>query len=59
MTYRLHPEATLEHERQVAYYEERSTGLGRSYHVAKMLAIDKADASLPGVGDSRQCSSGS
>ena len=42
MTYRLHPEAALEHERQVAYYEERSTGLGRRYHVATMRAIGKA-----------------
>ena len=41
MTYRLHPEAALEHERQVAYYEERSTGLGRRYHVATMQAIGK------------------
>ncbi len=42
MTYRLHPEAALEHERQVAYYEERSSGLGRRYHAATMQAIGKA-----------------
>lgn len=42
MTYRLHPEAALEHERQVAYYEERSAGLGRRYHSAAMHAIGSA-----------------
>ncbi len=42
MTYRLHPEAALEHERQVAYYEEQGTGLGRRYHEATLRAIGKA-----------------
>lgn len=42
MTYRLHPEAALEHERQVAYYEERIGGLGRRYHAATLQAISKA-----------------
>jgi hypothetical protein len=44
VTFRLHPEAALEHERQVAYYEERSTGLGRRYHAATMQAIGLAVA---------------
>jgi plasmid stabilization system protein ParE len=42
VTYRLHPEAALEHEKQVAYYEERSTGLGRRYHSAAVHAIGRA-----------------
>jgi len=42
VTYRLHPEAALEHERQVAYYEDRSIGLGSRYHAAAMQAIGKA-----------------
>jgi len=33
MNYRLHPQAALEHEAQVAYYEDRATGLGVRYHV--------------------------
>lgn len=39
MNYRLHPDAALEHEEQVAYYEERHAGLGRRYHEAVMHAI--------------------
>jgi toxin ParE1/3/4 len=42
VTYRLHPEAALEHERQVAYYEEQGAGLGRRYHEATLRAIGKA-----------------
>lgn len=34
MRYELHPEAALEHEEQVAYYEARAAGLGRRYHAA-------------------------
>jgi plasmid stabilization system protein ParE len=41
VTYRLHPEAALEHEEQVAYYEERSGGLGSRYHLAAMQAIGR------------------
>ena len=42
MNYVLHPEAALEHEKQVAYYETRATGLGLRYHSAfrsTLLAI--------------------
>lgn len=42
MTYRLHPEAALEHEKQVDYYEDRSRGLGTKYHSATLRAIGKA-----------------
>ncbi|MGH8146839.1 MAG: type II toxin-antitoxin system RelE/ParE family toxin [Rhodanobacteraceae bacterium] len=35
----LHPAATLEHEEQVAYYEARSSGLGRRYHTAFRSAL--------------------
>jgi len=42
VTYRLHPEAALEHERQVAYYGEQGAGLGRRYHEATLRAIGKA-----------------
>jgi hypothetical protein len=42
VTYRLHPEAALEHERQVAYYEEQGAGLGLRYHDATLRAIGKA-----------------
>jgi hypothetical protein len=42
VTFRLHPEAALEHERKVAYYEDRSIGLGSRYHAAAMQAIGKA-----------------
>jgi plasmid stabilization system protein ParE len=44
VTYRLHPEAALEHEEQIGYYEARSVGLGRKYHAAAMQAISKAVA---------------
>jgi toxin ParE1/3/4 len=44
VTYRLHPEAALEHERQVSYYEEQGAGLGRRYHEATVQAIGKAVA---------------
>ena len=33
----LHPEAALEHEEQVAYYEARAVGLGRRYHAALLF----------------------
>lgn len=42
MTYRLHPEAALEHEEQVAYYEKRSAGLGLKYHGAMLKAVGMA-----------------
>lgn len=42
MNYRLHPDAALEHEEQVAYYEERRAGLGLRYHAATIGAIRKA-----------------
>ncbi len=42
MNYRLHPDAALEHEEQIAYYEERRAGLGRRYHLAMLRAIDRA-----------------
>lgn len=32
----------MEHEKQVAYYEERSAGLGKRYHSAMLQAISKA-----------------
>ena len=32
MSYWLHPEATEEHKKQVAHYEEIQAGLGRRYH---------------------------
>jgi len=44
VTYRLHPEAALEHEEQVSYYEVRSVGLGRKYHASVMHAISLAIA---------------
>ena len=34
MIYVLHPEAALEHEEQVAFYERQSQGLGARYHRA-------------------------
>jgi L-amino acid N-acyltransferase YncA len=37
--YALHPEAALEHEEQVAYYEARAAGLGRRYHAAFRSAL--------------------
>lgn len=42
MSYRFHPEAALEHENQVAFYEDRSPGLGKRYHAATLRAIHKA-----------------
>jgi toxin ParE1/3/4 len=42
VNYRLHPDAALEHEEQIAYYEERRAGLGRRYHLAMLRAIDLA-----------------
>lgn len=42
MNWRLHPDAALEHEEQVTYYEERRVGLGARYHSATMLAITSA-----------------
>ena len=39
MKYALHPEAALEHEDQVAYYEARSAGLGRRYHAAFLSTL--------------------
>jgi toxin ParE1/3/4 len=40
--YLLHPEAALEHEEQVSYYEERRRGLGRRYHRALLAAVQNA-----------------
>ena len=40
MNYRLHPDAALEHEEQVAYYEERRADLGRRYHRAMLRAVE-------------------
>ncbi len=42
MNYRLHPDAALEHEEQIAYYEERRAGLGRRYHLAMLRAVERA-----------------
>ena len=42
MKYLLHPEAALEHEEQVSYYEERRRGLGRRYHRAMLEAVRSA-----------------
>jgi hypothetical protein len=39
VNYVLHPEAALEHEDQVAYYESRSSGLGRRYHAAFLSTV--------------------
>lgn len=36
MKYALHPEAALEHEEQITYYEERRRGLGARYHAAML-----------------------
>ena len=44
MNYRLHPDAALEHEDQIAYYEERRAGLGRRYHLATLRAIALASS---------------
>ena len=45
MIFELHPEAALEHEQQVAYYEERQPGLGQRYHRAFRAAAARACAS--------------
>jgi plasmid stabilization system protein ParE len=42
VNYALHPEAALEHEQQVAFYEERQYGLGVRYHLAFRSAVAKA-----------------
>ena len=42
MRYELHPEAALEHEKQVAYFERRSPGLGQRYHEAFRSAALRA-----------------
>jgi len=42
MKYLLHPDAALEHEEHISYYEERRAGLGRRYHLAMLRAIDRA-----------------
>ncbi|MGH8226114.1 MAG: type II toxin-antitoxin system RelE/ParE family toxin [Gammaproteobacteria bacterium] len=39
MNYRLHPDAASEHEKQVAYYEARSPGLGARHHAAFRSSI--------------------
>jgi toxin ParE1/3/4 len=39
VNYQLHPDAALEHEEQVAYYEDRRVGLGTRYHAAMIRAI--------------------
>ena len=44
MIYELHPEAALEHEQQVAYYQERQVGLGQRYHLAFLSALGRACA---------------
>jgi toxin ParE1/3/4 len=42
VSYRLHPEAALEHEEQSAYYEGHSAGLGQRYHGAMLQAVSLA-----------------
>jgi toxin ParE1/3/4 len=42
VNWRLHPDATLEHEEQVTYYEEQRPGLGLRYHSAMVLAVRSA-----------------
>jgi plasmid stabilization system protein ParE len=37
--YTLHPEAALEHLEQIAYYEEKSAGLGARYHRSFQSAV--------------------
>ena len=41
MIYELHPEAALEHEEQVAFYERQSPGLGARYHRAFRCVMRK------------------
>ena len=45
MKYWLHPEAAEEHKKQVAYYEEIQTGLGRRYHTEFQNVLTVACAS--------------
>ena len=42
MIYALHPEAALEHLEQIAYYEDKSPGLGMRYHRSFKSAVAKA-----------------
>jgi hypothetical protein len=42
VNWRLHPDAAVEHEERVAYYEERRVGLGARYHSGTILAITSA-----------------
>lgn len=42
MSYVLHPEAALEHQQQVLYYQEQQRGLGVRYHAA--FKVDLASA---------------
>ena len=44
MTYSIHPEAVAEHQKQVAYYENKQAGLGRRYHTEFRAALDAACA---------------
>lgn len=44
MKYALHPAAALEHEQQVADYQERQRGLGQRYHAAFRAAAALACA---------------
>ena len=39
MSWRLHPQAALEHEEQFAWYETRRSGLGSRYHAAFKTAL--------------------
>ena len=39
MTFRIHPDAALEHKQQVAYYENEQPGLGKRYHEAFKIAV--------------------
>jgi toxin ParE1/3/4 len=42
VNYRLHPDAALEHEEQITYYERHRPGLGQRYHRAALRAIESA-----------------
>ena len=39
MKYALHPEAALEHEEQITYYEERRRGLGARYQKRCLASV--------------------
>jgi toxin ParE1/3/4 len=39
--YALHPEAALEHLEQIAWYEDKSPGLGARYHRSFLSAVAK------------------